>query len=37
MIKLLGQLAIKNIKMAKLSIKTAQIRVLNTVIRKKNK
>ena len=41
MIKLLGQLAIKNLKIvalvAKLSIKTVQIRVLNTVIRKKNK
>lgn len=41
MIKLLGQLAIKNLKIAalvaKLSIKTSQIRVLNTLIRKKNK
>lgn len=41
MIKLLGQLVIKNLKIAslvaRLSIKTAQISVLNTLIRKKNK
>lgn len=41
MIKLLGQLAIKNLKIAslvaKLSIKAAQINILNALIRKKNK
>lgn len=41
MIKLLGQMIVNNLKIAKLtaklSMKTAQLKILNTLIRKKNK